>query len=124
MDTYCRLEGCNRPAWRRRYCSMHYSRVRRFGGPGPIGLIGKWASLESRFFDSVQPGPDAGELGNCHQWSGAIHAASGFGSIGYKGRKLYAHRAAWLLAYGEIPLGRVKHLCKNRLCVRADHLTH
>jgi hypothetical protein len=102
---------------------MHYARVRRFGGPGPVEMIGKWASLEQRYWDRVQAGPLLiPQLGNCHQWSGAVHV-SGFGVIGYKGRKLYAHRVAWQLAYGNVPLGKIDHTCENRLCVRADHLT-
>lgn len=103
---------------------MHYARVLRYGGPGPVEMIGKWASLEQRYWDRVQwEGPLHPTLGNCHQWTGAIHKASGFGTIGYKGKRQYAHRIAWLLAYGDIPLGRVLHRCENRLCVRADHLT-
>lgn len=102
---------------------MHYARVLRYGGPGPVEMVGKWASLEQRFWDRVQTaGPlVAPQLGNCHQWTGATHG-SGFGSIGYKGRKLYAHRVAWQLNYGDTPLGRIGHRCGNRLCVRSDHL--
>jgi hypothetical protein len=95
---------------------MHYRRIIRFGGPGPVGMVGKWATLEERFDNRVE------RQGNCLVWTGPVHK-SGFGTIGYKGGKLYVHRLAYQLAYGSIPLGaRVRQVCRNRLCVRADHL--
>lgn len=94
---------------------MHYRRVIRYGGPGPAFEIGKAASLEERFFNAVHSD------GFCFMWRGSV-SKNGYGTIGFKGRKLYAHRVAWQLAYGEYPLGRISWLCGQRLCVRADHL--
>ena len=94
---------------------MHYRRVIRYGGPGPASEMGKAATLEARFSNAVHP------LGACHIWHGSISNA-GYGTIGHKGKKLYAHRVAWQLAYGAYPLGRLTWTCGNRLCVRADHL--
>lgn len=94
---------------------MHYRRVIRFGGPGPAFEIGKAASLEQRFNNAVQPEHA------CHIWHGSV-SKNGYGTIGVKRQKLYAHRIAWQLAYGEYPLGRISWLCGNRLCVRADHM--
>jgi hypothetical protein len=35
----------------------------------------------------------------------------------------YAHRAAYEAAYGSVPPGlELDHLCRNRLCIRPDHL--
>lgn len=94
---------------------MHYRRVIRFGGPGPAYEIGKAASLEDRFLNAVQSD------GFCFLWHGSI-SKNGYGTIGFKGQKMYAHRVAWQLAYGEYPLGRISWTCGQRLCVRADHL--
>lgn len=104
---------------------MHYARVRKYKGPGAATPIGKWGPLENRFWNRVQVnGPlprGAQHLGPCHVWTG--HTANGYGSIGYGGRQYYVHRLAWQLAYGAEPPGRVRRLCRNKLCVRIDHLT-
>lgn len=94
---------------------MHYRRVIRFGGPGPVGALGKSDSLENRFFDAVHI------RGECHIWYGSVNK-HGYGTIGFKNKKLYAHRVAWQLAYGHEPLGKISWLCGKRLCVRTDHL--
>lgn len=63
----------------------------------------------------------------CWEWQGAKRA-NGYGSFAVKradGRWTYttAHRAAYLDQVGPIPEGwEVDHLCKNRGCVRPDHL--
>jgi len=94
---------------------MHYRRVIRYGGPGPATEIGNASSLETRFLNAVHP------YDTCHLWRGSI-SKNGYGTIGFKRKKLYAHRVAWQLAYGQYPLGRIVWTCGNRLCVRADHL--
>lgn len=95
---------------------MHYRRVIRYGGPGPTHEIGKAASLEERFYNAVHP------QGTCHIWHGSI-SKNGYGTIGFKKQKLYAHRVAWQLAYGSYPLSAIRWTCGNKLCVRPDHLT-
>ena len=35
----CNIDGCDRKAWSRPLCSMHYNRVRKNGDPGPVGLV-------------------------------------------------------------------------------------
>lgn len=119
----CRLTGCPKPRFGRGYCRMHYDRILRYGAPGPVGMIGKRASLEERFHNNVQIyGPIlTHELGQCSIWTGYQHSR-GYGAI-WRGHSLiYAHRMAWELAYGEPPAGRLIQLCGNKLCVRVDHL--
>lgn len=60
----------------------------------------------------------------CWIWTGGT--AKGYGSFGYggrKGKKVQAHRVAYILMGGTIPNGLVlDHLCRTPRCVRVDHL--
>jgi hypothetical protein len=99
--------------------------MRYYGGYGPPGRIGKARSLEDRFRDNVQEhGPIpayAPYLGCCYQWAG--YTINGYGVLGYRYKKLYVHRLVWEWNFGPIPDGvEIDHRCRNRLCVRPDHL--
>lgn len=94
---------------------MHYMRLRRLGVTGPSEPIGRWASPETRFWNGVRM------QGPCHIWCGTVDV-TGYGKIGVGGSRIAVHRFAWQLAYGELPTGRLRHLCRNRSCVRVDHL--
>ena len=63
------------------------------------------------------------DLGQCWVWMGQI-ADTGYGMfkpISYV--MVQAHRASWVLAYGDIPEGlQVLHRCDRRSCLRPDHL--
>lgn len=58
----------------------------------------------------------------CWEWVGAI-APTGYGVYTGQGGGGGAHRYVYKLLVGPIPEGlTLDHLCRNRLCVRPDHL--
>lgn len=60
--------------------------------------------------------------GECLEFTG-YKDRNGYGQVTIKGRRKYAHRAAYEEAHGEIPKGLVlRHTCDNPACVRLEHL--
>jgi hypothetical protein len=69
-------------------------------------------SLDDRFFASVHM------TDGCWTWTGSRHP-DGYGSLG----GVLAHRLIYERCVGPIPKGfHIDHLCRNRACVRLDHL--
>lgn len=74
-------------------------------------------SVDARFMFWV----DASGSG-CWTWTGRIKP-NGYGVFKIGENNVYAHRYAYELFVGPIPAELViDHLCRNRLCVRPDHL--
>jgi HNH endonuclease len=81
----------------------------------PTGVYPR-PSFESRMAGFARQGP------GCWDWQRAVNSV-GYGRIARNGTRVYAHRAAYELAYGPIPKDMcVLHSCDNRRCVRPDHL--
>lgn len=100
---------------------MHYRRWRLTGDLGKLPL-----TTEERFWSKVNtigPIPDyAPHLGACWVWT-AQCSPDGYGrfQIASQQSKL-AHRFAWELVYGIIPIGlQIDHLCRVRNCVNPMH---
>lgn len=78
------------------------------------------ANERKRFWSKVQSGgPD-----ECWLWTGYLSNGYGVFRIGGRdGRRICAHRFAYMDMKGEIPDGLViDHLCRNRQCVNPSHL--
>ena len=79
-------------------------------------------NLDRRFWAKVEMLPG----GQCWKWLGQ-RDAGGYGRIclkrNGKWRMGAAHRTAYEMLIGDIPNGmHIDHLCRNRACVRPDHL--
>lgn len=67
-------------------------------------------------------GIDAAPEGECWEWQRSRNQ-HGYGTLTVKGRRAYAHRLAYELAKGPIPLGmHILHECDNPRCINPDHL--
>lgn len=74
------------------------------------------AVLPKRFFDKVEISDDG-----CWLWTGQLR--HGYGRYWDGSKQTAAHRAAYAAVYGPIASGLVcDHLCRNKRCVRPDHL--
>jgi hypothetical protein len=61
-------------------------------------------------------------LDGCWEWPRG-RTAAGYGRVSRDGREHYVHRLVYELTYGPIPPGWVvDHTCRNRACIRPDHL--
>lgn len=114
--TPCIVEGCDRQRHSQQgWCLMHYKRWRRTGSPDTVRHVRRPAgtSLTEWFWQQVDKTP------TCWIWRGYVNAQRGYGYLWDGERKVTAH--AFLVGSA----GRGKewhHTCRNRLCVRPDHL--
>ena len=58
----------------------------------------------------------------CWTWRGS-KTNEGYGTLAVAGRTVYAHRLSYETFVGPIPPDKqIDHLCRNRACVRPDHM--
>lgn len=91
-------------------------------GPLRDEKTGQWrnADLIERFTEKIEEPFDVHN--DCWIWKGS-QTGNGYGQIWVNRKMRTAHRIAYELFIGPIPDDHaVDHLCRNRLCVRPDHL--
>lgn len=75
-----------------------------------------FSSVYERFMDKVIKSPDG-----CWEWTAATR--DGYGLFRVEGKLVSAHRWRWEWDNGPVPEGlELDHLCRNRRCVRPDHI--
>src|ERR1019366_1951242 len=77
-----------------------------------LGRYDHGLSASERFWPRVE------KTATCWIWRGGGFP-NGYGCFRFDGRTQRAHRVAWMIIVGSIPLGMwVLHACNNRRCVR------
>ena len=112
----CSVADCDYPARARGWCSTHYKRWEVHGDPNVGGPVARRTRTpEQRFWDKVR------KSDSCWEWTGFLH--NGYGRVRVGERMVAVHRFSYELSRGPIPEGlHIDHLCRNRACVRPDHL--
>lgn len=108
----CIADDCGREPTARGMCLKHYKRWRRHGDPNATARRPERERFEER----------VSRMAECWEWTGS-RMTSGYGKFNADDRIVLAHRYSYELHIGRIPDGLVvDHLCRNRACVRPDHL--
>ena len=108
----CQVVDCGQPFRARGMCGKHYQRAKA------RGLANKTIPpILDRFWSRVEKAP------TCWLWIG-YKQPKGYGEfIPHRGHKVLAHRYSYELEYGPIAPGmQVDHICRQRSCVRPEHL--
>lgn len=122
MTPICSVDGCDRPVRCRGVCKNHHNKLLKYGDPTIDRAPTRGLSVEHRLAQRVDRsgGSDA-----CWPWIGGGRHVFGYGQLWDPdlGRSEGAHRIAWRLANGPIPMGAaVLHMCDNPPCCNPAHL--
>ena len=116
FTTLCSFAGCRNPVRALGLCHSHHTQRSRGIPLRPLRKLHAPIPIEERMVAYTDRSAD------CWIWNGA-RSDTGYGHVLVDGRMRGAHRVAYELANGPVPHGLViDHLCRNRACVRPEHL--
>lgn len=115
----CSLPGCGQLVKAHGWCQTHYRRWQRHGDPEKRLRVRRSGTVEERWWARVAKGDST----DCWLWTGALYW-TGYGQFpGSMGKTATAHRWGYERYIGPVPADlELDHLCRNRACVRFDHL--
>lgn len=117
--TQCSVDGCLKTAHCKGHCSMHYTRLVRYGDVHFARSVGgSKQTVVQRFWSKVALTADDSR---CWEWQGVINN-KGYGITTENQKRWYAHRYAWMLENGRNPVLNILHSCDNPRCVNVRHL--
>jgi hypothetical protein len=71
-----------------------------------------------RFARRIQVDPDT----DCWLWTGALQR-QGYGYLSIRNKTWRAHRVAWEIFNGKIPVGlHIHHTCGSKICLNPAHM--
>ncbi len=114
----CAVSSCDRPAIAKGFCKPHWHRNNRYGDP----TAGMYREGQGPEWLRAHVSHDGDE---CLIWPFGRNSR-GYGAVGFRGKRVGAHRAMCILAHGEPPTGtsHAAHSCGNGHlgCVNPNHL--
>lgn len=117
MEKTCIFETCDIKVGKRSIICTRHRKQRERGEK--LSPLAPRPTLHERFWATVN------KADGCWEWTNKLRP-DGYGSLqvgGRKGPRKLAHRVSYEWAYGEIPAGaEIDHICRNRACVRPEHL--
>lgn len=115
----CSIEGCDKPARARGWCTKHYQRWKKHGDPTVV--YQDMVRSKEDFLRYVEQ-----DKNGCWIWQRG--RCNGYGNLLFRGMTMYSHRVAWELFKGPIPKGNhilhnvadgcVSKACVNPKCLR------
>lgn len=115
----CLADGCVEPSVAKGLCKPHWHRMRRYGSPTG-GKYREGAASEWLVAHVSHAGSE------CLTWPFGRNSR-GYGAVGFRGRRVGAHRAMCILAHGEPPKANshAAHSCGkgHEGCVNPRHIS-
>lgn len=109
MSSTCSIPDCDRRSRARGLCYKHWRQWRATVSFGPGNVASRLEAKTDR-------------TGSCWVWLGST-TRFGYGQVYVDGKMRLAHRVAYELDQGPIPVGKeLDHLCRNRQCIKPAHL--